>query len=268
MVPVGRGYAIRPGASARYRLEGTVAEIRYDALAFTGAETRALLECHGVEASEPATRTGRPDRGLGGRHSPGGNRLAAKVARLTRMRSRRASGRSLAGSRVSGRRGPPRDANTRREFLLSTSVVGEISPGLANELTGRRDSERMLIDLSRNTFVQPVPGSPGRYRTHSLFRAFLGAQLALEAPADVADLHRRAAGWFAASGRVAEAVDHAVAAGDWVSAAKLVIGRMVIGTLLVPTPTGTEMAQSLSRIPADVDSAEISVVRAAGARPP
>jgi LuxR family transcriptional regulator, maltose regulon positive regulatory protein len=149
-----------------------------------------------------------------------------------------------------------------REFLLS--VVGEISPGLANELTGRRDSERMLIDLSRrNTFVQPVPGSPGRYRTHSLFRAFLGAQLALEAPGEVVDLHRRAARWFAAAEDVAEAVEHSVAAGDWAEAMQLVVGEMTIGTLLVPTPARTEMAQVLSRMPGDVDSADISVVRAA-----
>ena len=250
----------------RYRLEGTVAEIRYDALAFTGAETRALLECHGVEASEPATKT-LVERTEGW---AAGIRLAAIAlqqkggpAHADEIEARLGPDHSLVSEYLVAEvlQGMPTGD---REFLLSTSVVGEIIPGLANELTGRRDGERMLIDLSRrNTFVQPVPGSPGRYRTHSLFRAFLGAQLALEAPADVAELHRRAAGWFAASGRVPEAVDHAVAAGDWVGAAKLVIGRMVIGTLLVPTPSGTEMAQSLSRIPADVDSAEISVVRAA-----
>jgi LuxR family maltose regulon positive regulatory protein len=250
----------------RYRLEGTVAEIRYDALAFTGAETRALLECHGVEASEPATKT-LVERTEGW---AAGIRLAAIAlqqkggpAHADEIEARLGPDHSLVAEYLVAEvlQGmPTRD----REFLLSTSVVGEISPGLANELTGRRDSARMLIDLSRrNTFVQPVLGSPGRCRTHSLFRAFLGAQLALEAPSEVVDLHRRAARWFAAAEDVAEAVEHLVAAGDWAEAMQLVIGEMMIGILLVPTPARTEMAQVLSRMPGDVDSAYVSVVRAA-----
>jgi LuxR family maltose regulon positive regulatory protein len=250
----------------RYRLEGTVAEIRYGALAFTGAETRALLECHGVEASEPATKT-LVERTEGW---AAGIRLAAIAlqqkggpAHADEIEARFGPDHSLVSEYLVAEvlQGmPTRD----REFLLSTSVVGEISPSLANELTGRHDSERMLIDLSRrNTFVQPVPGSPGRYRTHSLFRAFLGAQLALEAPGEVVDLHRRASRWFAAAEYVAEAVEHSVAAGDWAEAMQLVVGEMMIGALLVPTATRTEMAQVLSRMPGDVDSADISVVRAA-----
>ena len=250
----------------RYRLEGTVSEIRYNALAFTVAETHALLECHGVDLSAPATRA-LVDRTEG---------WAAGIC-LATMAWRGKPGPANA-IEIEARLGPTNSIVTEylvaevldemsasdRDFLLRTSVVREISPGLADELTGRRDSERMLMDLShRNTFVQPVTGSPGSYRTNSLFREFLGAQLALEAPADVPELHRRAASWFAASGQVADAVDHAVAAGDWVGAARVVVGQMAIGTLLVPTPTGTGLAKSLSQIPADVDSAEISVVRAA-----
>jgi LuxR family transcriptional regulator, maltose regulon positive regulatory protein len=250
----------------RYRLEGTVAEIRYNALAFTVAEARALLECHGVEISEPATRT-LVERTEG---------WAAGIC-LATMALRRRAGQAAADE-IEVALGPTNLLVTEyliaevldgmpasdRELLLRTSVAREISPGLADELTGRRDSERTLMDLShRNSFVHSVPRSPGSYRTHSLFREFLGAQLALESPADVAELHRRAADWFAASGAVAEAVDHAVAAGDWVGAAGLVVGHKVIGTLLVPTPTGTGIAKSLSRIPGDVDSAEISVVRSA-----
>jgi LuxR family transcriptional regulator, maltose regulon positive regulatory protein len=251
----------------RYRLEGTVAEIRHDALAFTATETRALLECHGVEATEPTTMT-LVDRTEGW---AAGIRLAAMALR------HRADPASVAHD-IETRIGPNNPLITEylvaevlqgmpagdREFLLCTSVVREISPGLANELTGRRDSERMLRDLScRNTFVQQVPGSPGNYRTHSLFREFLGAQLALEAPVEVGEVHRRAARWFAASGRVADAVDHAVAAGDWVGAADLIVSELAIGTLLMATPIGTGIAKFLSRIPGDVDSAGISVVRAA-----
>jgi LuxR family transcriptional regulator, maltose regulon positive regulatory protein len=251
----------------RYRLEGTVAEIRYDALAFTATETRALLECHGIEATEPTTMT-LVDRTEG---------WAAGI-RLATMALRHKANPAYVAHDIDVRLGPDNALISEylvaevlqgmpagdRKFLLSTSVVREISPGLANELTGRRDSERILRDLSRrNTFVQQVPGSPGTYRTHSLFREFLAAQLALETPVEVAVLHRRAASWFAASGRVADAVDHAVAAGDWVGAADLIVGELAIGTLLMATPTGRGIAKFLSRIPGDVDSAGVSVVRAA-----
>ena len=251
----------------RYRLEGTMAEIRSDELAFTAREVRTMLGLHDVEASELTTQTlvARTEGWVAG------VRLAALA-----LQSQAAG--TPAADHLEAVLGPkdsvlaeyliaevleqmPKDL---REFLLRTSVVREICPDLANELTGHSDGEQVLVVLSHsNAFVNPVSGSPGFYRTHPLFRELLAAQLGQESPAAVAFLHRRAARWFAASGRVTEAVGHAVAAGDWLGAARFVVSGMAVGTLLVWTSTRTEMATLLSRIPDHVDSAEISVVRAA-----
>ncbi len=251
----------------RYRLEGTVAEIRSAELAFTTREVKTMLALHEVEASELTTQT-LVDRTEG---------WAAGV-RLAALALQRQAAGTCAADRLEAVLGPkdsvlaeyliaevleqmPKDL---REFLLRTSVVREICPDLANELTGHSDGEQVLVVLSHsNVFVNPVTGSPGFYRTHPLFRELLAAQLGQESPAAVAFLHRRAARWYAASGRATEAVGHAVAAGDWLGAARFVVSGMVVGTLLVPTSTRTEMATLLSRIPDHVDSAEISVVRAA-----
>jgi len=251
----------------RYRLEGTVAEIRYDDLAFTAAEVRTLLEFHGVAAPELTnTLVDRTEGWAAGvrlaalamKHKPAGASTAAQIEACLGPK-----GSVLAEYLIAEvlREMPAGD----RDFLLRTSVAREIFPGLANELTGRSDGEQVLMDLSHgNAFVQLVPGSPGCYRTHSLFREFLRAMLAQEAPAEVAALHRRAARWFAASGRVTEAVDHAVAGGDWVGAAGLVVDGMAIGQLLLPaTTTETGIARRLSQLPDDVDSPEVSAVRAA-----
>jgi LuxR family maltose regulon positive regulatory protein len=251
----------------RYRLEETVAEIRSDALAFTASEVRTMLALHGVEASDLTTQA------LVARTEgwAAGLRLATLALQHT------AAGTS-AVDQIEAVLGPkdsvlaeyliaevlqhmPRGI---REFLLRTSVVREICPDLANELTGRSDGEQVLVVLSHsNVFVNQVTGSPGFYRTHPLFRELLAAQLGQESPAALAFLHRRAARWFAAAGRVTEAAEHAVAAGDWGDAARFVVGGMAVGTLLAPTSAGTGMAKLLSLIPDDVESAEISVVRAA-----
>jgi LuxR family transcriptional regulator, maltose regulon positive regulatory protein len=251
----------------RHRLDGTVAEIRYDDLAFTAGETHALLEYHGVTASELTTKT-LVDRTEG---------WAAGI-RLAALALQQQAATAYTVEEIEACLGPKDSLVAEyliaevlhgmpasdRDFLLHTSVVRDISPGLADELTGRRDSQRVLTNLSHcNAFLQQVPRSPGSYRMHSLFNEFLRVQLMQEAPGEVAELHRRAADWFAGIGRIADAVEHAMAAGDYDGAAGLVIERAAIGMLLLPTTTGTRMARSLSGIPADVDSPEVSVVRAA-----
>ena len=250
----------------RYRLEGTVTEIRHDDLAFTAAEVKTMLELHGVDAAKLTAQT-LLDRTEGW---VAGVRLAALALQHRPAGSTADEIEACLG---------PRDSvlaeyliaevlqempTGTRDFLLRTSMVSEIFPGLADELTGRRDSEQVLMELSRrNTFVHHVHGSPGCYRMHSLFRRFLQAWLTQEAPTEAVEMHRRASRWYAISGQVAEAADHAVAAGDWVEAARLVVDGMAIGSLLLPPTTETGLAHRMTAIPDDVDSPEASVVRAA-----
>ena len=59
------------------------------------------------------------------------------------------------------------------------------------------------------------------YRYHHLFRELLAHELSLARPDDVASLHRRAYEWHLREGLVAEAISHAIAAGDHSQAAEL-----------------------------------------------
>ena len=59
------------------------------------------------------------------------------------------------------------------------------------------------------------------YRYHHLFRELLAHELSLARPDDVAPLHRRAYEWHLREGLVAEAISHAIAAGDHDQAAEL-----------------------------------------------
>jgi LuxR family transcriptional regulator, maltose regulon positive regulatory protein len=111
-----------------------------------------------------------------------------------------------------------------RSFLLRTSIVEELDGDLADALTRGHDGERTLARLARaNTFVQAL-GSRGRsYRYHQLFAELLRCELRRKAPGQVAELHRRAAHWYASRGLVVDAIDQALTAGDGREAADMMV---------------------------------------------
>ncbi|WP_116951027.1 LuxR C-terminal-related transcriptional regulator [Jiangella endophytica] len=248
----------------RYLLDGTVAQIRYDDLAFTLAEIGAMLELHGVRSPEltriVADRTegwaaGVRFAALAVQQWPDGT--AADVVRTTLEPAGSMLGDYLAAEVLEALPGVQLD------FLTRTSVAAELTPGLAQALTGRGDSERLLAGLARgNAFLLPVPGASGVYRLHPLVRELLGTVLAEESPAETGELHRRAARWFAASGRVADAVEHLVAAGDWTGAADLVVDGAALAPLLVPG-AAPALARRLDGLPDELDTPAVAVVRAA-----
>jgi LuxR family transcriptional regulator, maltose regulon positive regulatory protein len=101
-----------------------------------------------------------------------------------------------------------------RLFLLRASVLGRFTAGLCDAVLDRSDSAAMLAELERaNLFVIRLEHG-GWLRIHSLFAEFAVSQLTTldhDAPAEI---HRRAAHWFAAQGRAIEATEHAAEAGD------------------------------------------------------
>ncbi len=102
-----------------------------------------------------------------------------------------------------------------REFMLRTSIVDAIEPGLADALTGRNDGARVLEALHRsNGFLLPVSERRHRYRYHPMFMELLRSQLRYRMPDLFVLEHRRAARWFAANGSATHAVRHAMTAGD------------------------------------------------------
>jgi LuxR family transcriptional regulator, maltose regulon positive regulatory protein len=246
----------------RYRLTGTLSEIRGDDLAFTVAETATLLAGHGVDLPEWAISS-LVDRTEGwavglrlfalameGRADA--EELIATIAGDDANIAEYFVGEVLAGQ-------PPEI----RDFLLQTSIVDDFTAELAEALIQHGDARQIISLLERaNAFVQPVAARSTVHRYHRLFTELLRAQLVYEKPRQAAELHRRAAAWYTAHGNTANAIRHAIAAGDWQQACTLTVDDLGIGRLLA----GEEvvwLGRSFHDIPADIDGAEAAVVLAA-----
>jgi LuxR family maltose regulon positive regulatory protein len=102
-----------------------------------------------------------------------------------------------------------------QEFLLETCVLGRLCPELCDTLTGRSNGRQMLDHLeAAGLFLAPLDDERRWYRYHSLFSDFLLRRLTDIDPTGPRNLHRRASQWFAQAGLLAEALEHAAAAGD------------------------------------------------------
>ena len=110
-----------------------------------------------------------------------------------------------------------------RTFLLHTSILERLSGPLCDAVAGRSGSARTLEQLERaNLFLVPLDTTRKWYRYHHLFGELLRHELQRSHPELVAALHRRAAAWYRQHGLVPEAIDHAVAAADFVEATELI----------------------------------------------
>ncbi len=205
------------------RTSGKLTEIRVAELAFTLEEAAELLGGQGLNL-----RSG--DVALLRAHTEGwaaGLRLAALTLRdhpdpgrfIAEFAGDERSVADYLTGEVLARQPPPV-----RAMLLCTSILDRLNGELADALTGRDDGEPMLAELERaGAFVVPVERRHGWYRYHQLFAELLRVELRHEAPERIPELHRRAAGWFAANGSPAEAARHALTAGDWQLATTVVL---------------------------------------------
>ena len=111
-----------------------------------------------------------------------------------------------------------------RQFLLSTSVLERLNAYLCDAVTGRPGSQSLLEELERaNLFLVPLDQERRWYRYHHLFSDFLKAQLKQEATTEeISLLHKRASLWYEAHDSISEAVEQALAAGEYTRAADLV----------------------------------------------
>ncbi|WAC57403.1 LuxR C-terminal-related transcriptional regulator [Gordonia sp. SL306] len=113
-------------------------------------------------------------------------------------------------------------APTDRKFLLSSSIVEMMTGELARALTGRIDSRHVLDSLVEdNLLTVRLSDRPDWYAYHPLFRELLLDRLAAENPDAPADLHRRAAAWFAESGDPISAIRHYGLAHAWAEVAEV-----------------------------------------------
>jgi LuxR family maltose regulon positive regulatory protein len=246
----------------RYRLAGTLGEVRSADLAFTATETAALLAAHGVQLPDEALRS-LLERTEGW---AAGLRLFAMA--MQGKHDAEALVATIAGDDANIAEyflGEVLSAQTAeiRQFLLRTSIVDTFTLDLAEELSGQGDARRSLAILERaNAFVQPVAERSTVHRYHRLFAELLRAQLAYEDPAEALRLHQRAAAWFAAHGRIVDALQHAADAEDWEHASALLIQDLGLGRL-VAGGEPDRVGRLFRDMPPDVAGPEPALVMAA-----
>ena len=205
----------------RLRLAAELTEIRASDLRFSPQEAGGLLRASEIELSDEAVallheRTEGWVAGL---------RLAAisldghpHPERFVRDFS--GSERSVAGYLMAEvlERQPPEV----RELLLRTAILDRVTGRLADAMTGRSGSERILLDLEQaNAFVTSLDVDRTWFRYHHLFADFLRLELRRTDPASIDALHGVAARWYEEHGHPAEAIRHAQAAADWTYATRL-----------------------------------------------
>jgi LuxR family transcriptional regulator, maltose regulon positive regulatory protein len=176
------------------RLTGELAEIRAADLRFTERETRRLLDASGIALPE------------------------AGVALLHQRTEGWAAGLRLAAISLAGHPDPERfvaefSGSDRtvaeyliaemlerqppdvQDLLLRTSLLDRVNGELADVLTGRSGSERILLSLEdANAFVESLDPERTWFRYHHLFGDLLRLELRRTLPAEGPALQRRAAG--------------------------------------------------------------------------
>jgi LuxR family maltose regulon positive regulatory protein len=117
---------------------------------------------------------------------------------------------------------PPRT----RTFLLRTAVLDRFCASLCDAVTGSAGSRDLLEEIERcQLFLVPLDNTRCWYRYHVLFAEALRHELDRVEPGLAPLLHRRASAWHRQHGTIAEAIDHAIAAGDLSDARELITGH-------------------------------------------
>jgi len=116
-----------------------------------------------------------------------------------------------------------RESPSVQTFLLQTAILECLCGPLCDAVTDQGASHFILADLERrNLFLVPLDQEQRWYRCHHLFAELLRQRLDQVQPDQIPALHRRASGWYRENGQMAEAIHHALAAGDGNEAADMV----------------------------------------------
>ncbi|CNE24878.1 transcriptional regulator MalT [Yersinia nurmii] len=106
------------------------------------------------------------------------------------------------------------DANA-RAFLLRCSVLRSMNDALIVRLTGEDNGQQRLEELERQgLFIHRMDDTGEWFCFHPLFATFLRQRCQWELALELPDLHHAAAEGWMALGYPAEAIHHALAAGD------------------------------------------------------
>ena len=225
-----------PWPLARLRAMGDMIEVRTDDLRFTAAEVAAFLNDVmglGLSAADIAALDERTEGWIAGLQMAALS-LQGRTDAPALIQSFRGSHRFILDYLVE--EVLERQPGDVQEFLYQTAVLDRLTAPLCDAVTGRQDSQAVLIRLERaNLFLVPLDDERCWYRYHHLFADLLRARLEGTQPGRAAVLHRRASAWYEGQQMIVEAMTHALAAHDVGRAARLaeenVLGMMEHGNL-------------------------------------
>ncbi len=240
-----------PWPLARLRVRGEMTELRTEDLRFTTDEVTAFLNTVmglDLSARDIAALDTRTEGWIAG----------LQLAALSMQ------GRDSAGGFVQAFTGShrfvldylmeevlDRQPGPIREFLLKTSILERLTGPLCDAVLDVHDldSQAVLADLERsNLFLIPLDDERRWYRYHSLFADLLSRRLSRRYPGQAPLLHRRASRWYEDEAMTAQAISHALQAGD-VDQTERLVSRNALAMIL-HGELGTLIA-SLERLPSD-----------------
>jgi LuxR family maltose regulon positive regulatory protein len=112
------------------------------------------------------------------------------------------------------------------DFLRHTSILEQLTAPLCDAVTAGDDSQARLAYLEKsNLFLVALDEQRQWYRYHHLFADLLRKDLKQTQPKIIAELHQRASAWYAENNFLAEAIGHALDAGDVAQLNKFVSGN-------------------------------------------
>jgi ATP/maltotriose-dependent transcriptional regulator MalT len=250
---------------SRWRVQGDLIELGLIELAFTWPETQQLfLEATGARMDQvPLKTVYSRTRGWAA-----GLALACQIAAT---HSPEETVRIIEGYQGKGspiydylaeevyRSQPP----AMRSFLRRSSVLKYLSANACDEILGTQDSGTILEDLHRiGLFLLPVEGRGRLFKYHQLFRDFLLSKLQEEeAQETISNLRRRAATSLEAVRDWNEAVLQYAAAGDFPSAARLV---MRMGEDTIESGRVQRVSRWLRELPEEIVEGEPGLLKLKG----
>ncbi|HET7686103.1 MAG TPA: hypothetical protein VFM19_06870, partial [Candidatus Limnocylindria bacterium] len=213
---------------ARFAAHGGYAELRTDALRFTEDEIRQLFGevYQDPLAPEELIEVERRTEGW----AASLQLIEVSLRERTTPEERRAFIESITATRDSelfnflAEEVLDQQPEQTRNFLLFTSILTQITPELAERMTGVQEGRKLLNELEqRGIFTFRLDPETMRYRYHGLFRDFLERCLKQErTDAEVAGLHIHAASYFETHAQWPDAIHHYLAAGLVTQAARLI----------------------------------------------
>lgn len=140
-----------------------------------------------------------------------------------------------------------------QEFLVTCSVLAQLTPPVCAMLTGDQLAEERLHRLGRQHALVSASAATGSWVWRPLARCFLQTKLSLRSADDVAELRRRVRGWSMARRSYPEAVAQAGETEDWNVIVRLILD---VGLDTVASGEGAMVLDWIDSLPAGIRESE------------